>query len=72
MKVTVKENKVEQETKFPCLMISKESERIVLFEEDGRGTLLVDISGIYTLGSSSGWVMQGFKPFNGTIELSNE
>jgi hypothetical protein len=74
MKVEVKESETEKELQFPCLMINA-VEQVVLFHSYGSGTLLVDLVlknssefGYHT----SNWSQQDFKPFKGSIKLSND
>ena len=75
MKVTVTEKENEKEIKFPCLMKSSASGNIVLFYFHEKGTVVSvgDRSTVWKVGEhSSGFSMESFKPFNGTITLQND
>jgi hypothetical protein len=57
---------------YPKLMISEETDRVVLFSKDGCG---VDVGGdkYQTNGMyRDSWDMGCFKDFHGTVELSND
>lgn len=73
MKVEVKENETEKELKFPCLMVrDSEDKYIVLFSKCGCGTV-ISKSNNHEIGDYyHTWLMSSFKPFNGTITLSND
>lgn len=75
MKIEVKETKKEGEIKYPCLMISSFDHVTVLFIEENIGMKICeDIPRSFrNLGYfSTGWNMENFKPFHGTITLSND
>jgi len=70
MKIKINNKEQNTEIKFPCLMISKDN-GIVLMTEPEKGTVLNNFPnpiGYY----SEEWYMPNFKPFNGSITLSNE
>lgn len=71
MKSIKYENEVLPEKKYPKLMIS--SNAVVLFESHGKGVAVHQITdGSHFVGHiTNSWVMENFKDFNGTIELSN-
>jgi len=70
MKSVIKEND-KKEIIYPCLMIGEHTGVVVLFEKKGVG-MVVNNCPQYGIGHySNEWVMINFKPFNGTIELSN-
>jgi hypothetical protein len=72
MKVTVENAEENQELKFPCLMISKDS-KVVLFHSFGMGTLLESKLSFKPYGFySAHWDMGDFKPFHGKITLQND
>ena len=73
MKIEIdNKEKKEKEIIYPCLMIS-DSGRIVFFTEPMKGVLLEDPSGVHKRYSTDEeWGMFHFKPFNGTIKLSND
>jgi len=57
---------------FPCLMLGRNSEQIVLFKAPKCGTVVS--SGCYTANEgrySTDWLMEVFEPFNGTLTLEN-
>jgi hypothetical protein len=70
MKIEVNNKEQNTEIEFPCLMESKSGKvyLILTLTEGGtyKGTCLNN--GNY----SSYWGIDGFKPFNGTITLSND
>jgi hypothetical protein len=71
MKSVVKENPVPA-LAFPCLLVSQGSDIIVLFTEDSTGTV-VSGNGAYRVGEfCKTWNMNTFKPFSGTVTLSND
>lgn len=69
MKVNIKDNSTSTENKYPCLMIDKNGTEIALFISDGDGFIL---NGENTGYHANDWHMDIFKPFIGTIELSND
>lgn len=70
MKVTVK--KKEDSTEYPCIMESKDSMLILLFEKEREGTVLDERETGYRRGyHAASWDMSSFKPFEGKIILSN-
>lgn len=72
MKITIKNESKPSEIKYPCLMISK-SNRVVLFTENRKGTVLAGGDYGDTIGKHSDiWFEESFTPFTGTIELSND
>jgi len=71
MKVEVNEKAKTVEIVYPCLMISDQG-KIVLFIRNGEGTALNDARWTYIGEFNKGWDMDNFKPFHGTITLSNE
>ena len=80
MAINVKVNKIPEETKlgYPLLMESKLSDLIVLMVctgtafETGIGTVIRGDK-VWEIGKQAGdWAMDNFKPFTGTIELSNK
>lgn len=71
MKVTVKE--VKKERKYPYIGIHEiHMGLIVLFSKQNKGTVLQPDKS-YSIGEySHTWVESNFKPFEGTVELSND
>lgn len=70
MKITIKNESKSSEIKYPCLM-TNERGSIVLFLSYGIGTFIKSFqypSGYY----SANFNMDGYTPFSGTIELSND
>ena len=69
MKATISQNK---EIKYPCLMISDDSQTIILFDKFESG-MVVSYSEHHKLGCyADDWDMKVFKPFTGTITLQND
>ena len=71
MKIEVNNKEQNTEIKFPCLMISDDSQCIVFVTKDEEGIVLIHPRlpiGHY----SDAWVTNKMKPFNGTITLSND
>jgi hypothetical protein len=71
MKIEVNNKEQNTEIEFPCLMISDDSECIVLMHKEEIGIALKHENqeiGYF----SNNWDMSEFKPFKGTITLSNE
>ena len=71
MKVTVNE-KEQKEITYPCLMQSKYNELIVLFHNEGNGIVVRPNKDFNERSDLSGWNMENFKPFHGTITLQND
>jgi hypothetical protein len=69
MKVTATDGK-RQELDFPKLMISKTSGDIVLFSEEGIGTVIKGDAGVIGDYCSS-WTFINFEDYTGTITLEN-
>lgn len=67
-----KNTEVKQEVKFPCLMIGNNS-LIVMFLHYDWGVVVSKGDTNWSVGDhmKSGWAKTVFKPFNGTVELSN-
>lgn len=55
---------------YPCLMTSGAS--VVLFSKINTGTIIVDSGDCKAGWHSSSWDMSLFKPFDGSVTLSNE
>jgi hypothetical protein len=70
----VEEKKKDEEIKYPCLMKSNYSGNIVLFIESEKGICLNkwDFKISFFDKEFFMWDMRNFKPFNGTISLSND
>ena len=69
MKSVIRENH-KKEIEYPCLMINNTG-LIVFFNKKEHG-LTMNHNNYYNIGHYSDvWCMEVFKPFNGTIELSN-
>ena len=68
--VKVDENEKDTEIEYPCLMISKINQTIILFTDYRDGTVVREGIGESVGYHSSSWVMGGFKPFKGSITLS--
>jgi len=63
-----------KEKKFPCLMISKNENLVVLFFRSGGGVVVYkDVSNInYSIGEmSTNWCMDEFEVYDRKILLSN-
>ena len=73
MKIVVDEKNCKGEIKYPCLM-KAENGNIVLFSCYGEGMCIrSDNARFYDVGDyAEDWDMDCFKPFNGTIILSND
>jgi len=70
MKVTI--NEKSKEIEYPCLMIAKETKRVVLFYEEGSGVLLHGgITHLYIGNIRQSFDMDIFEIFNGTVTLEN-
>lgn len=71
MKSVCSRNEKDSFISYPCLMISTCNGSVVLFTEHEIGTC-VHAGGDNDLGEySTAWAMDCFKPFNGTVTLSN-
>ena len=67
-------NDFKGEIKYPCLMTAHNSSGaiVVLFHNAGCGTVVYSKGKHQPIGYySKAWIMSGFTPFDGTIELSN-
>ncbi len=74
MKSVKKTNDFKGEIKYPCLMTAHDSlgSKVVLFTEKDCGTVVYSEGEQQPIGYyTEAWVMSGFTPFDGTIELSN-
>lgn len=78
MKVQINDQKKEEEElKFPCLMISSHVDNkysIILLANGMAGDSDIYMCGmnLRTGEYSSTWIAHSFKPFNGSITLSND
>jgi len=69
-RISVRDNNL-----YPKLMISKNTNTIVLFENDGNGVVVYvdDNCDVHKLGEfNDEWIMSSFLPWNGTILLTEE
>lgn len=58
--------------KYPCLMRDKTHGQVVLFTDEGVGTVVVPCN-IYSLGfHTGGWIMQHFEKVPCTVTLTEE
>jgi hypothetical protein len=74
MKVEVKENETEKELQFPCLMIHENGMIIIATEKRKNGyngSVLINVNTTVNVGEH-GVFNQMFKPFKGSITLSND
>lgn len=72
MQSKIIEEKIEQTVKYPCLMVREDQKLVILFTEKYTGIVLNPGTSPYRIGAmSDSFNMNYFKPFNGTIELSN-
>lgn len=72
---SVKKDRVptEPEIEYPCLMEAEnDSDLVVLFESEKKGTVMHPSHYHHLNEIRDDWVMESFRPFNGTIELSND
>lgn len=73
MKVEVKENEKQNDIIYPCLMKGDLTEAVVLFSERGKGIYLESGTSYCPAGLFYSYFnMAHFKPFTGSITLSNE
>jgi hypothetical protein len=75
MKVEVKENETKKELGFPCLMKSEETGLLVLFYAYRKGVVLSlgEKETSWKVGElNNEFYMANFKPFKGSITLSND
>ena len=64
------------EITYPCLMvyddIEKDSKLVVLFSKERCGTVVSSRKSVHGVGGYiESWTMNYFKPFNGTVKLTN-
>lgn len=73
MKVTLSHSPKEPEITYPCLMESTTIPgRVILFTEQGKGTVVAEPDGVYQLGyAASIWDMEHFRPYRGAVILEN-
>ena len=74
MKSVIKTNDLKGGIKYPCLMTVHSSLGgiVVLFHDESCGTVVYSERKAQPIGYySEAWIMPAFKPFDGTIELSN-
>jgi hypothetical protein len=72
MKVKVKESKSEKEIKFPCLMISEVTDVVAIFFDKEKGVSMNNKGGFNEPEYFTRFHYPNFKPFSGTITLSND
>ena len=75
MESVIKTNDLKGEIKYPCLMTthSRILSIVVLFNDRRCGVVVYSEWKFQPIGFySEEWVMSGFTPFDGTIELSNK
>ena len=74
MKVEINNKEENTEIKFPCLMISDDKSTIILATSFKRKTAINGLSLKHPDGEIEKdiWAGEFFKPFNGSITLSNE
>lgn len=75
MKVEVNNTEKNEEIKFPCLIIYKGTNLIILMQEDLSGTVLSNGSSGWRNGEYSdyfGLSLKEIKPFKGSVTLSND
>lgn len=74
MKSVIK-NQEDSEDIYPYLGETKWADSkniVVLFSEEGKGLVIYSKDSVWRVGEyCSSWDMEVFRPFNGTIELSN-
>ncbi len=70
MKVEVNKKKTEKELEFPCLMIDESDGHIVFFKSEGVGVSITNRDSMAFYNET--WFMDTFKPFKGSITLSND
>ena len=75
IKTEFKELPQKDSTKFPCLMICKKTNLVILVTgetETYTGIVLME-NRTYSLGTSSScWIKSEFEPFYGTVTLTSE
>jgi uncharacterized pyridoxamine 5'-phosphate oxidase family protein len=75
MKIEINNKEQNTEIKFPCLMISNDGKAVIVATKEGdrptriEGFALKDKEGVHFC---TKWMKENFKPFNGSITLSNE
>jgi hypothetical protein len=73
MKVEINNKEENNEIKFPCLMISDNQKSVIIATEQCgdrlHGFALKNNQGLHF---SKDWAKSVFKPFNGSITLSND
>lgn len=68
-----KKSNQEPKIKYPCLMIDDKCDRIVLFINGYAGIVVYGGDGDIPMGiSSSSWDMSLYRPFEGSVTLSND
>lgn len=71
MKVTVNEDSKANDIKYPCLTIDDDG--LIVYMMSRRVGVVIKGDGVYPEGhSSKSWERGTFKPFNGSITLSND
>ena len=72
MKVTLSRSPKEPEITYPCLMESTITPgRVILFTEQGKGTVIAEPDGVYNLGYAASMWDMNFKPYQGAVILEN-
>ena len=76
MKVIVNKDSKAGNVKYPCLMIAEDGDILLATKEDDvclTGTIIVREDDELNIGHCcTGWAKSAFKPFNGSITLSND
>ena len=73
MKSVMVDNKKEGDCNYPYLGINSGGDRVILFTEEGKGTVLYSKDNAYYPSGwhSEGWIEENFLPYEGEIHLSN-
>lgn len=76
MKITIAEAKKEEELKFPCLMVNEDGTIVLASNfKDGLFSAFILVSKTDCINAGEyhrKWDVTFFKPFHGSITLSNE
>jgi len=72
MKVEIVSMLKNKKIKYPCLLESTITGSIIFFWAEGDGVILVSKGDMHVGDDINGRNMRDFKPFNGSIMLSND
>ena len=72
MKIEIKEAEQKEEIEYPIVMESTDSDLTIFFTVPNKGFVLIEGDNCKLGDYSEGWAMDEFKPFKGTITITQD